>query len=101
MEKKNLGRNQAQSIASSPLANEQRVYDYDLGSIIGQKSDWIVTIRIISISIWLKFGVMQVGSVGISGDGCRVNEAFTGESLIYLIYFCKIDSYMQVTMCSQ
>jgi len=36
----NLGRNRAQLGASSPLANEQTVCDYDSGSITGQKSDW-------------------------------------------------------------
>jgi len=38
--KKKIGRTQAQLGASSPLANEQTVYDYDPGSITCQKSDW-------------------------------------------------------------
>ena len=36
---KNPGRTQAPSL-SSPLANERTVYDYDPGSVTGQKSDW-------------------------------------------------------------
>jgi len=54
LRKKNLGRNQARG--SSPLANEQTVYDYDSGSIIGHKSYWIGTFRIfvqLSISLYL------------------------------------------------
>ena len=46
--------------ASSSLANERTVYDYDSGSIIGQKSDWFGTMRILSISIWLKIEVTPV-----------------------------------------
>jgi len=38
--------------ASSPLANERTVYDYDSDSIIGQKSDWFGTIRVLSSSCW-------------------------------------------------
>jgi len=41
---KNLGRTHAQSRASSLLANQRTVYDYDSGGIIGQKSDWLGTI---------------------------------------------------------
>jgi len=47
MEKKKLGRTQAQSGTSSPLANERTVYDYDSGSISSQKSYWIRTFRIL------------------------------------------------------
>jgi len=43
--------------ASSPLANERTVYDYDSGRIIGQKSDWIGRFRILSSSIWPKIEV--------------------------------------------
>jgi len=39
MEKKTHGRNQAQSGASSPLANERTICDYDSGNITGKKSD--------------------------------------------------------------
>ena len=56
---KNLGRTQAQSGASSPLANERTVYDYDLGSILGQKSDWIGTFRILSSFIWLEIDMYR------------------------------------------
>ena len=38
MEKKSLGEPRFSRGANSPLANEQTVYDYDSGSIIGQKS---------------------------------------------------------------
>jgi len=54
MEKKNLGEPRFSQGASSPLANEQTVYDYDSGGIIGQISDWFGTIRVLSSSIWLK-----------------------------------------------
>jgi len=38
---------------------QQKVYDYDSGSIIGHyKSDWIGTIRLLSSSIWYKIGVI-------------------------------------------
>jgi len=40
-EKKNLGRNHWLSRgAGSPLGNERTVYEYEIGIIIGQKSDW-------------------------------------------------------------
>ena len=53
---------------SSPLANERTVYDYDSGTIIGQKSDWIGTFIILSSSIWLKS--RQYGD-GFVEDQCR------------------------------
>ncbi|XDV47132.1 hypothetical protein PO909_016837 [Leuciscus waleckii] len=58
MDKKNLGRNQAQSGGNSPLANERTVYDYDSGSITGQKSDWIRTFRILYSFIWWEVRVI-------------------------------------------
>ncbi|XDV31036.1 hypothetical protein PO909_033813 [Leuciscus waleckii] len=82
MEKKNLGRTQAQSVASSPLANERTVYDYDSGSITGQKSDWIRTFRIFIqfhlVERWSHHAGMETSLLRISADGCRVDEAFTG-----------------------
>jgi len=48
---RNLGRNQAQSGASSPLTNKRTVYDYDSGSITGQKSDWIGAFRIFVFTV--------------------------------------------------
>ena len=84
MEKKTLGETRLSRGASSPLASERTVYDYDSGSIIGQKSDWIGTFRILSSSIWLKIGVIRISLLRISADGCRVDEFFTWESLSLL-----------------
>jgi len=44
--KKTLGETRLSQGASSPQGNERTVYDYDSGSISGQKSDWIRTFRI-------------------------------------------------------
>jgi len=58
MEKKILGELRLNQGTSSPLTNEPNVYDHDSDSIIGQKSDWFGTIRILSRSIWFKIRVI-------------------------------------------
>jgi len=51
MEKKTLIEPRLSQGASSSLANERTVYDYDSGSIIGQKSDWFGSNRISKTSV--------------------------------------------------
>jgi len=81
MEKKTLGEHRLSRGASSPLANERIVYDYDPGSITGQKSHWIRTFRILIqfhlVGSQSHHADMETSLLRISADGCRVNEAGT------------------------
>jgi len=69
--KKNLGGNQTQSGASSPLTNKGTVYD--LGSITSQ----IGHLEYLSISIFLEDEVIMPVWRRIVEDDCRVDEAGT------------------------
>jgi len=75
--KKNLGRNQAHSGASSTLAIKRKVYDYDSGNTTGQKigSEYL---QYLSSSIWLEVGVITPVWRQYWTVCWGVHEAFTG-----------------------